>query len=130
MSIMYSIIPYTESMIDETTINWLSSYNIILPTSLRSGRYPTITEMKDVIQEIKYQNIAYQIGGGFWMADLQISDVYWVIIETTIIGNENEPHRFTFTGDEKAIIAIVVNLAKKCGTFILVANGENPKIIT
>jgi hypothetical protein len=128
MSVIYSVIPYTERLQAEEGVRWLEDSEVSIPADARFGRNVTPNELKEVLLSFTDCQIEFTVKSLYWRAELS-SGNEGLEISAFFSGNADEEHSFSFNGSERYIIMILEKLAKVCGTFMLLSNGEDPQFI-
>ena len=135
MGVHYSPIPLDEFLGSDEATAWLEDYGLRLPESPLPSRYPTASEIRMVIEALADYDVEYSRGDDTWVA--LVSDRrdpqngLWASIY--VFGDaaeENVPQSFYFErGDPELVARVTERLARYCGPFVLLTNGEEPQLV-
>jgi hypothetical protein len=119
---------------------WLRSLGIACPTA--AGRFPTLQELRTVLDHLVGFTVRYSTGPGHWSADIVEagregcdgeSTYDWAhIVVATFHGDETQPQSFYFDpGAPRLMLVIVRQLAAVCGPQLLLpTESELPVVVT
>jgi hypothetical protein len=129
MGVIYSVSPYSKLFQTDEVLEWLEDSGVSIPADAQFGREATLNELKEVLLSFTDCQIEFTVTSLLWRAYLRCGNES-LEIRTFFSGNADEEHDFSFDGSERYIVMILEKLAKVCGTFILLSNGEDPQFIT
>ena len=125
MSISYVVTPLLD---DEAFANWLDTFGILPPTGVAS-RFPTIREIRCILENLDGFDFETWIGGTFWDADIfecHRSDDRWEGEYTRLCvinyeDSEEIPVAFYFhKGSARLALFILQRLTQICGPLVIV----------
>jgi hypothetical protein len=128
MGVNYSVVPYNSLFTAEETVKWLREYEMDLPQNAPYGRDPTPSEVRKVLDGLQDCHVDYVVNSAIWSAEIRCADDH-TSINVLFSGNEDVPFDLSFRGGDEIVIHILRELAKVCGTFLLLTNGEYPTFI-
>ncbi len=133
MEKLYDVVSLSECMGDPATVAWLAQADVTLPGTIPLGRYPSPEEIRTLMDAIPGIRVDYLICDSAWeMTVRSRQDVAWAILAVRdYCGLAEEPHHFYFrAGWDEMIELVTVQLAKRCGPFVLLPDsGAVPKIV-
>lgn len=126
MGFSYQIIPVSESVRDQQFFNWLDSWEVTYPQEFSLGRYPTVDELKDSLEGL--ENCTVRFYPRIQKAEIVFADY---TSEFTFRQNSNgEIEHLSFRkGDYVMVKQAVQAFANRCGTFLMMIEGEDPELI-
>lgn len=134
MGVSYTPLPLNTIDKDEG-LAWLRSFGLAIPPRVEANRFPTPNEIRTVLKNLEGYQVDYFVGSQTWQATISHpTRPEWAEIVVPNFsqagGQEDLPHEFYFErGWPELITVILEDLARKWGPFVLVANGENPRIV-
>jgi hypothetical protein len=121
-------------------IAWLRSLGIACPTA--TSRFPTLQELRAVLDHLEGFTVRYSTGPGHWSADIveegwdgcdgESSYDWAYIVAGTFRGDETRPQSFYFDpGAPRLMHMILRHLAAVCGPQLLLpTEDELPLVVT
>jgi hypothetical protein len=115
-------------------VAWLSELGIACPAG--ESRYPSIEELRSVLDHLEGYTICYNTKIGDWYADISQTDLvagdWTVLLVSNYKGNDPDPHEFSFRhGSPLLMLRILQRLARTCGPLILFPDtGDLPLVVT
>ena len=133
MGVIYIILPLLPDLKNQI-VAWLHSLDIACP--MGEGRYPSIEELRSVLDHLDEYTIDYRTGTGSWYADISQPDLVngdWTeLVVSNYSGSDTDSHEFSFRhGSPLLMMRIVQRLAGTCGPLILLPDtGGLPVVVT
>jgi hypothetical protein len=133
MGVLSVVIPLLPEEKDEIRV-WLHSLGMACPEG--EGRYPSIAELRSVLERLEGYTIHYTVGASHWSADVaqrdQVNDDWAALVVKDYSGNDADSHAFCFErGAPPLMLLIVHRLASICGPQLLLPDtGAPPFIVT
>ncbi len=134
MGVSFTPIPLNIFYNDEG-LAWLKRFGPTIPPRVEDNRFPTPNEIRDVLEELEGYTIDYFINSQTWQATIShpIRPEWAAIVVLNFSGASEEedlPHDFYFErGWPELITVILEHIARKCGPFVLIENGEKYSIV-
>jgi hypothetical protein len=132
MGVIYIVLPLSHE--EDEIISWLHSLRLTCPPD--EGRYPTIEELRFVLDHLDGYSIHYSTGAGHWYADVsptdQVTSDWACIVVDNYHDNDTDSHDFYFErGSPRVMLLILQRLTRMCGPLILLADtGDLPMVVT
>jgi hypothetical protein len=134
LSVIYSVIPVDETLKTQSVLDWLRDSDAPFPSNLVSGRAPTFHEIKQVLDNLPEHRKDYRKSIIPLGISVQIYGNFDSVTELDIVkytdGTEETCYFSFHGGDYDLIMKVIQGLADICGTFLVMANGEDPIFIT
>lgn len=133
MGVLYVVIPLLPEQKDEMGV-WLHSLGIACPEG--EGRYPSIQELRSVLEHLEGYTIHYSTGSGHWYADVaqtdQVNSDWASLVVNDYSGNDADSHAFYFErGAPPLMLLILQRLVSICGPQLLLPDtGALPLVVT
>jgi hypothetical protein len=142
MGVLITVLTVDSDMLqDKKLVDWVADAEAEIPEGIQSSRWPTIHELKNVIEGFKDYGVDYKVvHNELW---IDIWDKRYVPIsphdtsgQTMYVpaytGNDDIPLQFHFDKltHEKITISVLKKLANFCGTFLILYDGESPTFVT
>ena len=130
---LYDVVTLYDCMQDPATVAWLVHIDVPLPATTPAGRYPTPSEIQQVIEDMLGIRADYVKSDTVWQVTVRSKkDVFWGNLAVLAYsGDPDEPHHIVFTDGWDEIIQLVTShLAKRCGPLVLMHDsGAAPQVI-
>lgn len=130
MSVNYQVIPVDESIKNQGFYDWLARWEVECPQQFVLGRYPTINEIKETLNDLENGVVRFSVFGNF---PIQRAEIIFAESATEFniwqAKNGDIDHLSFRGGDYTLLKPLVQRLANVCGTFLVTIEGENPELI-
>lgn len=132
MGVIYTVIPLPDEK--DEIVAWLHSLGVSCPVG--EGRYPSIQELRSVLDHLDGYTIRYSTGQGHWYADVsqtgRVTSDWAFLVVSDYSGNDADSHEFWFErGSPLVMMLILQQLARACGPLILLPDtGDLPLVVT
>lgn len=133
MGVLHVVLPLLPEEKDELEV-WLHSLGLACPEG--EGRYPSIEELRAVLEHLEGYTIHYSTGSSHWSAEVaqadQLNGDWAYLVVKDYSGNDTDSHSFCFErGAPPLMLLIVQRLASICGPQILLPDtGDLPVVVT
>lgn len=134
MGVSFTIMPLAEFYQEEGK-EFLRDNEVELPAEKAAGRYPTISETRTLLENKQDLIVKYSDSPCRWRADARLDvgnlddvPIHYFSVETLPV-HDGEKCVCTFDGEYDMVKSFVEDLAKLCGPFVLLIDGESPRII-
>ena len=131
MGIRYTILPVASH---PDLVSWLKKYKIDIPPLPENNRYPSLQEIKGVLDNLEGYQVTYEIDRQHWRAHVvsnQSPQRKWAKLHVTDVPeNEQSPQDFWFEqGDPGVNLLILQRLSHTCGPLIMSADANAVPIL-
>jgi hypothetical protein len=133
MGVLSIVFPLSHQQ--EELVSWLHSLHLACPPG--EGRYPTLEELRLVLDHLDGYTTRYSAGLSHWYAEVFPTDQVTSSDSASIVvndyhNNDADPHEFCFErGSPHVMLLILQRLARLCGPLILLADtGALPVVVT
>jgi len=127
---------YIVALPTNETLADLASKGYRLQPVLDPARYPTIREIRAVLDALEHTSVTYNIGEFRWSADVLMDEGDVVLSDAHLMvvgykGDEDVPLRFFFEkGVPSLNIRILHRISGICGPLLLLPQFEAPILVT
>lgn len=120
---------YTVLSITNEALDWLKKKGVAYSASSQSSRYPSLNEIRNVLDDLKDCTTAYTISTQTWQAVISDDKDRWTsLVVLDYHGKEGEDdisHKFYFEkGWPNLMERILKELSRICGPFVLMSNAD------
>ena len=133
MGVIYIVLPLLPDEKD-AIVAWLRSLSIACPGE--EGRFPSIEEIRSVLDHLNGYTTHYSTGSGHWYAEIAQTDRgngdWAFLVVDNYSGTDADSHAFYFErGSPRLMVLLLRQLASACGPLILLPDtGNLPVIVT
>ena len=120
----YSVLPINDKQLaDQTVTQYLADCMIFVPENLRHGRFPTITELRESIQELGY---SLEEGGDWYVTSEDDFTEIWFNGDNK---TENSPIDFWFRRGGLIVLDIAQSISNRCGSLVVASHSGSPVVL-
>jgi hypothetical protein len=131
MGVTLTVIPFDDQINTPAILEWFKeAWDLEIPPDAKPGRYPTLDELRDVLNAMPYAEVEYHESRTFWRADIKIEERGLSISFSYArkLDDVDIPQHFSVDGDPDLLSIVLSRLTPFCGTQLLMFNGEDPEL--
>lgn len=142
MGIIFTVMTISDTMLQNQAFReWLRACEVEIPEDVTPSRWPTIRELKSVLESLENCTVSYHIIAPD--LHIEIRDDTYVPPDPKTISRQDmfihgysgsddgeQPFHFDKLHHEEIALTVLKRLSVFCGTFLVTFNGEMPQFIT